>query len=202
MSETAAFPFIQWINDGGSLEPRSEIGGFGMPLDQATMLGANIPGDVRAIHHRSGNITEVIFGAAFSIIVPARSLAELSRIAKRETGSVEIIVPPTRNTVFFQVADIVLASQLVEGAFPGYQQIIPTEWMTRTVIDRAAFLRACKKSDVVSEQRLCPRQWAHRAPQDRAGIAGLHQRSVGGGHAPGGIGDDCGYQPWRHPARG
>ena len=68
-SETAAFPFIQWINDGGSLEPRSEIGGFGMPLDQATMLGANIPGDVRAIHHRSGNTTEVIFGAALRIAV-------------------------------------------------------------------------------------------------------------------------------------
>ncbi len=83
---------------------------------------------------------------AFSIIVPARSLAELSRIARRETGSVEIVVPPTRNMVFFQVADVVLASQLVEGAFPGYQQIIPTECTTRTVIDRAAFLRACKKS--------------------------------------------------------
>ncbi len=68
-SETAAFPFIQWINDGGSLEPRSEIGGFGMPLDQAAMLGANTPGDVRAIHHRSGNTTEVIFGAALRIAV-------------------------------------------------------------------------------------------------------------------------------------
>ena len=68
-NETVAFPFIQWINDGGSLEPRSEIGGFGMPLDQGTMLGANIPGDVRAIHHRSGNTTEVVFGTALRVAV-------------------------------------------------------------------------------------------------------------------------------------
>ncbi|MCP4538094.1 MAG: hypothetical protein GY832_13215, partial [Chloroflexi bacterium] len=68
-SEAASFPFIQWINDGGALEPRNEIGGFAMPLDQAAVLGANIPGDVRAIHHRNGNSTEVVFSTALQVAV-------------------------------------------------------------------------------------------------------------------------------------
>ncbi|MEE8392456.1 MAG: hypothetical protein V3S14_16880 [Anaerolineae bacterium] len=68
-NETVLIPFIQWVNDGGSLQPRNEIGGFGMPLDQAAMLGANIPGDARAIHHRSGDTTEVIFSSALQVAV-------------------------------------------------------------------------------------------------------------------------------------
>ena len=48
--------------------------------------------------------------------------------------------------MFFQFADVVLASQLIEGKFPEYQKIIPAECTTRTVMDRAAFLTACKKA--------------------------------------------------------
>jgi DNA polymerase-3 subunit beta len=48
--------------------------------------------------------------------------------------------------VFFQFADVVLASQLIEGRFPDYGRIIPTECTTQTVVDRAAFLGACKKA--------------------------------------------------------
>jgi DNA polymerase-3 subunit beta len=83
---------------------------------------------------------------AFEIIIPAQALIELGRILKSETGQVEIVVPSARNTVFFQFADVVLASQLIEGKFPDYRQIIPAECTTRTVLDRATFLRACKKA--------------------------------------------------------
>jgi hypothetical protein len=65
------FPFIQWVNDGGSLEPRNGVGGFAMPLDQAAILGSNIPGDVRALHHKGGKQTDVVFGTALEAAVLA-----------------------------------------------------------------------------------------------------------------------------------
>ncbi len=36
----AEYPFIQYVNDGGTLDPREATGGFGMTLEQAEALGA------------------------------------------------------------------------------------------------------------------------------------------------------------------
>ncbi len=80
----------------------------------------------------------------FSIIVPARALVELSRISGEQKEPVVITVTPTRNQVLFQLTDIVLVSQLIDGNFPDYQQIIPRDLTTHTVVDTASFLKACK----------------------------------------------------------
>jgi hypothetical protein len=63
------YPFIQWVNDGGALAPRSDTGGFALPADQAAILGANVPGEVRMLHHRGGDTTEVVFAAALRAAV-------------------------------------------------------------------------------------------------------------------------------------
>lgn len=71
--EAAAFPFIQWVNNGGALEPRNanDVGGFAQPLDQAQILGAHIPGEVRALHHRGGDATDVVFTTELAAAVLA-----------------------------------------------------------------------------------------------------------------------------------
>ena len=80
----------------------------------------------------------------FSIIIPARALTELGRISGEQKDPIVITVTPTRNQVLFQLTDIVLVSQLIDGNFPDYRQIIPRECTTHTVVDTAAFLKACK----------------------------------------------------------
>lgn len=60
-----------------------------------------------------------------SIIVPARTLQELSRILALGDGKVQIKI--TENQVLFSFKDeINLVSRLIEGQFPNYEQIIPT----------------------------------------------------------------------------
>ncbi len=80
----------------------------------------------------------------FSIIIPARALTELGRISGEQKDPITITVTPTRNQVIFQLTDIVLVSQLIDGNFPDYRQIIPRDRTTHTVVDTAAFLKACK----------------------------------------------------------
>jgi len=70
-NEMMVYPFLQWVHDGGSMDPRGETGGFAMPTDQAVILGANIPGEVCALHHRGGSQTEVIFTTALEAAVLA-----------------------------------------------------------------------------------------------------------------------------------
>ena len=81
-------------------------------------------------------------------IIPGRALHELARIAGDGEESVNMILPPGRAQVVFSMKDIELTSQLIEGAFPEYQQIIPSGYNTRTVISTEAFLKACKQAEI------------------------------------------------------
>jgi DNA polymerase-3 subunit beta len=87
-------------------------------------------------------------GDAFSIIIPAQALSELNRVSGGEEESISINVTPARNQVIFQLTDIVLVSQLIDGNFPDYRQIIPREHTTHTVLDTAPFLKACKMAQI------------------------------------------------------
>jgi DNA polymerase-3 subunit beta len=80
----------------------------------------------------------------FSVIVPGRAMVELARVSGEQADPVTITVTPTHNQILFQLTDVVLVSQLIDGNFPDYRQIIPTERNTETVVDTDAFLDACK----------------------------------------------------------
>ena len=48
--------------------------------------------------------------------------------------------------------DIELVSQLIEGSFPDYDQIIPNKCETRTVLSTSAFLKACKQAEIFARE--------------------------------------------------
>ncbi|HEY4667195.1 MAG TPA: DNA polymerase III subunit beta, partial [Anaerolineales bacterium] len=83
-------------------------------------------------------------------IVPARALAELARIASDE--QVHMLLPPGRGQVIFRGRDLELVSQLIEGAFPDYQGIVPSSHTNRTVLSTAGFLKACKAADIFARE--------------------------------------------------
>ena len=78
------------------------------------------------------------------VIIPARALQELGRISAEESEAVKMIISAQRNQVFFHMTSVDLVSQLVEGAFPPYQRIIPASYATRTVLDTASFRDAIR----------------------------------------------------------
>jgi len=84
----------------------------------------------------------------FSIIIPAQALTELRRVSGNQEDPIAIHVTAERNQVIFQLTDIVLVSQLIDGNFPDYRQIIPRDRHTHTVIDTASFLKACKMAQI------------------------------------------------------
>lgn len=81
-------------------------------------------------------------------IIPARALAELSRIIgllpDSEEHMVEITVADARNQVLFHLPDVDMVSQLIDANFPNYESIIPRAFGTRTVVDTQAMLRALR----------------------------------------------------------
>ncbi|MFC1897002.1 DNA polymerase III subunit beta [Chloroflexota bacterium] len=82
------------------------------------------------------------------IIIPARTLAELNRLMADQEEAVEITVNPNKSQALFRLKNIELVSQLVQGTFPQYAQLIPQGYNTRVVVDVAQFLRAARTASI------------------------------------------------------
>jgi DNA polymerase-3 subunit beta len=87
-----------------------------------------------------------------TVIVPARALDELARVMGDDTESVQVVMPEGRNQIMFLLEDIVLVSQLIEGNFPDFTAVVPKGRKTRTVLNTAAFLKACKTADIFARE--------------------------------------------------
>lgn len=88
-------------------------------------------------------------------IIPARTLQELVRILSAEpvseAGVGEIKFYLSENQILFSFGSIELVSRLIEGQYPDYKQIIPTNIRTTVSISRAELTRAVKASALFSK---------------------------------------------------
>lgn len=86
-----------------------------------------------------------------TIVVPARSYTELSRILADSDDPVDIVLAPARNQVLFHLDEgIDLVSRLIDGQFPNYQQILPTSHTTRAEMERAELLEAVRLASYIA----------------------------------------------------
>jgi len=82
------------------------------------------------------------------VIIPSRTLAELNRLLTEHEEPVEITVNPNKSQAMFKLTDIEIVSQLVQGTFPQYSQLIPQSYSTRALIDVGDFLRATRTASI------------------------------------------------------
>jgi len=89
-------------------------------------------------------------------VIPARALSELARITSSSGSNgnetITMLLPPQSGRVIFRTQSVELASQLIEGSFPDYEQIIPHSHQTRTVLATDAFLKACKQAEIFARE--------------------------------------------------
>jgi len=82
------------------------------------------------------------------VIIPARTLAELNRLMGDQEEAVTITLNPNKSQVLFRLKSTELVSQLVQGTFPNYAQLIPQSYNTRMIVSVADFLRATKTASI------------------------------------------------------
>lgn len=87
-----------------------------------------------------------------SVIVPARALEEVARVATDQEDPVEIYIPEGRNQILFHLNSVDLVSQLIEGRFPDYKQIIPKGHTTHTVVNTGELLQAVKTVNIYARE--------------------------------------------------
>ncbi len=82
------------------------------------------------------------------VVIPARTLAELNRLMADQQEAIEITINPNKSQALFRLKNSELVSQLVQGTFPQYAQLIPQSYTTRAVVDVAQFLRATRTASI------------------------------------------------------
>lgn len=87
-----------------------------------------------------------------NVIIPARALNELARVASDGEEQIYMVVPKNRGQVLFRVKDVEVVSQLIDGTFPDYQQIIPRSYKSRTLVSTASLLKACKQAEIFARE--------------------------------------------------
>jgi DNA polymerase-3 subunit beta len=87
---------------------------------------------------------------SFSVIIPARTLIELSKILPDEGDPVAITVTPNRSQIVFQAQDLHVVSRLIEGVFPNVKQLVPTSFKTSVKVSTADLLKAARVASFFS----------------------------------------------------
>ena len=82
------------------------------------------------------------------VIIPARTLFELNRLMAEQEEAVEITANPNKGQALFRLKNVELVSQLIQGSFPNYAQLIPQSYTTRAVVSVTDFLRATKTASI------------------------------------------------------
>jgi len=82
------------------------------------------------------------------VIIPAHTLAELNRLIADQEEPVDITLNPNKSQVLFCLQNINLVSQLIQGTFPNYSQLIPQSYTTRVIVNINDFLQATRTASI------------------------------------------------------
>ncbi|MDO9542842.1 MAG: DNA polymerase III subunit beta [Kiritimatiellia bacterium] len=83
-------------------------------------------------------------------VIPTKTINELIKVLKEE-GAVKISL--TKNMVSFEMDNCTIISKLIEGVYPNYQQVIPSQCDERITIERESLFGALRRTAIISNER-------------------------------------------------
>jgi len=95
----------------------------------------------------TGKLVEAI-PEDLSFIVPARALQEVGRLIGHQEQPIEFTVTPSKGQALFRLDNVELVTQLIQGTFPNYSQLVPQAYDTRAVVDLKEFLGAARTASI------------------------------------------------------
>src|SRR5216684_117470 len=84
------------------------------------------------------------------IIVPTKAVTELQRLLA-EDGEVKVSV--ASGQIAFDLNKTLLVSKLIEGNYPNYRQVIPSEAKERVTLERETFLNSLRRVSLLASDK-------------------------------------------------
>ncbi len=86
----------------------------------------------------------------YSVVIPGRSLNELSKIIGDSSVPVHIVM--TNQQVLFKTSNVSFYSRLIEGTYPDTSRLIPNEFNTNVTIDGKALFQAIDRASLLARE--------------------------------------------------
>ncbi len=93
---------------------------------------------------------EVPKGAEAELILPTKAVAELERLLT-DKGDVKLSIG--ENQIIFELDGTTLVSKLIEGTYPNFRQVIPTETKERVPLERELLLAALRRASILASEK-------------------------------------------------
>jgi len=129
-------------------ETRTILTGVLMTVEQEKILMVSTDGRRLA---KADKKIETGVRAPFNIIIPSRTVFEISRILQDVDEPVKIIIG--ENQLFFILDGLMMTSRLLEGQFPDYNQIIPKSFNHVITIDREKLIASLKRAMIMAYEK-------------------------------------------------
>jgi DNA polymerase-3 subunit beta len=84
------------------------------------------------------------------LIIPSKTVAELSRTLQDEG---ELKIRASENQVAFEFGNMLIISKLIEGSYPNFRQVIPSQSEERIAVEREGLLTAVKRVALMSSDQ-------------------------------------------------
>ena len=82
------------------------------------------------------------------VIIPRKTVGELVKLLDDSDESVRIALSESR--IEFRFSDVTLSSKLIDGTFPDYERVIPTQNDKPMTVDKASFAQAVDRVSTIA----------------------------------------------------
>jgi len=87
-----------------------------------------------------------------SVLIPAKTLAEISKIFAASTEKVKIYLNDKDNLLLFSSEDTLVATRILDGQYPNYKRIIPSESILSAIFSTEEFSEAVKMTNIFAKE--------------------------------------------------
>jgi DNA polymerase-3 subunit beta len=84
-------------------------------------------------------------------IVPRKTIIELQKLLDEKDDFVEIVFSKNQSKFILKNTEII--TKLIDGKFPDYKRVIPTDQKNDLIVNRLSFLRAIQKASVLTNEK-------------------------------------------------
>ncbi len=118
---------------------------------QLTMVAT----DGHRLAHAAAKLPQPV--ARSEVIIPRKAVLELAKLLAEVEDEVDIRILP--NQVQFRFSGIDLVSKVVDGKFPDYTRVIPTNYKKHFTLDRVLLQQALQRAAILSNEKFRGVRW-------------------------------------------
>ncbi|OQM44446.1 DNA polymerase III subunit beta [Anoxybacillus sp. UARK-01] len=86
----------------------------------------------------------------YNVVIPGKSLNELSKILDDSNENVEIVI--TENQVLFKTKHLLFFSRLLDGNYPDTSRLIPADSQTDVIVNAKEFFQAIDRASLLARE--------------------------------------------------